>query len=236
MTELNGAGPAPAVTGSEARKIVGTGKRDGQSSKPSSPKTQSAIRTEDAELLAKINEAVAVANEAETKVTTAQAELVSRSKTVGLLLLEAKKLHPSVMDFEAFLRKVQGLKLSRAYDCMRVAGGRTTDEEIRKAARDRVEKHRKKKKLPGPTPTPEPQKLSVTKPDVTETAEIDERKAPDLDLSAKERAAKASARCLAEFTIACRMWLPQITVEADRQKARLLVSELTSSKPKAKAA
>ena len=46
------------------------------------------------ELLAKLNEAVAAANEAEKTVTTAQAELVSRSKAVGLLLLEAKKLHP----------------------------------------------------------------------------------------------------------------------------------------------
>jgi hypothetical protein len=174
---------------------------------------------QDAKLLAKINEA-----EAETKVTTAQAELVSRSKTVGLLLLEAKRLHPAVKDFEAFLGKVQGLKLSRAYDCMRIAGGRTTDEENRKATRDRVEKHRARKKLPRPAPAPRPelQKLSVTKPDVTETAE--------------ERAAKASARGLAEFTTACRMWLPQITVEDDRRKARLLVSELTTSKPKAKAA
>jgi hypothetical protein len=32
------------------------------------------------------------------------------------------------------------------------------------------------------------------------------------------------------------MWLPQITVEADRQKARLFVAELTSGKPKAEAA
>jgi hypothetical protein len=44
----------------------------------------------DADLLAKINVAVKAANDAEAKVTTAQAELVSRSKTVGLLLLEAK--------------------------------------------------------------------------------------------------------------------------------------------------
>jgi hypothetical protein len=195
-------------------------------------------------LLVKINEAVAAVNEAETKVTAAQADLVSRSKTVGRLLLEAKNLHPAVKDFEAFLRKAQGLKLSRAYDYMRIAGGRTTDEEIRKAGRDRVKKHRanQKKKLPGPTPTlkPEPQKLSVTGPGVTETAEAsaDRRKAQyaDDELSAEERAARASARSLAEFTVACRAWLPQITVEADRQKARLLVSELTSSKPKAEAA
>jgi hypothetical protein len=59
----------------------------------------------EAELLTKINEAVAAANEAETRVTTAQTELVSRSKTVGLLLLEAKKLYPAVKAFEAFLGK-----------------------------------------------------------------------------------------------------------------------------------
>jgi hypothetical protein len=40
---------------------------------------------------------------------------VSRSKQVGMLLLEAKKLHPAVKDFEAFLIRVS-LKLSRAYD------------------------------------------------------------------------------------------------------------------------
>ena len=81
-------------------------------------------------LLVKINEAVAAVNQAEMKVTTAQAELVSRAKTVGLLLLEAKKLHPAVKDFEAFLGKAQGLKLSRAYDYIAIAGGRKTVEEI----------------------------------------------------------------------------------------------------------
>jgi hypothetical protein len=178
------------------------------------------MRQSDIGLLAKINEAVAAVNEAETTVTTAKAELVSRSKTVGLLLLEAKKLHPAVKDFEAFLKKVQGIKRSRAYDCMRIAGGRTTDEAIRKETRDRVEKHRASKKLPGPTqaPKPEPQ-LSVTKPDVTE-------------LSAEQ----SSHVCLAGFINACHQWLPRITVEADRKKARLLVAELTSSKPKAEAA
>jgi hypothetical protein len=53
-------------------------------------------------LLTKLNVAVKAANEAETSVTTAQAELVSRSKVVGLLLLEAKKLHPKVNDFEVY--------------------------------------------------------------------------------------------------------------------------------------
>jgi hypothetical protein len=101
------------------------------------------------------------------------------------LLLEAKKLHPKVADFEAFLGKVHGLKLSRAYDLLRLAGGRTTDEEIRQATKDRVKKHRDKKKreLP-PTPpkiTAQPAKDSVTSPNVTESVEAsaERRKAHD---------------------------------------------------------
>jgi hypothetical protein len=228
----NGAGLDSAATEIEARTVVSTGKRDGQ------PSSQNPNQSQILELLAKINAAVRAVNDAETTVTTAQAELVSRSKTVGLLLLEAKKLHPTVADFEAFLKKVHGLKLSRAYDLLRLAGGRTTDEEIRKATRDRVKRHRARKNLRRPAaPTPEP-KLSVTSTPVTESAEIsiEERKAQhaDLDLSAAEqRAAKASAHYLAEFTVAARCYLPKITVEADRQKARLLVFELMSSKPKA---
>jgi hypothetical protein len=50
-------------------------------------------------LLGTLKLAVAAANDAEQNVTTAQAELVSRSKRVGMLLLEAKKLHPAVEDF-----------------------------------------------------------------------------------------------------------------------------------------
>ena len=146
-------------------------------------------------LLTKINKAVAEANKAEQTVATAQAELVSRSKAVGLLLLEAKKLHPAVKDFENFLNKIQGLKLSRAYDLLRLAGGRTTDEEIRKATRDRVKKHRTNKKtLPRPTPAPTPEpKLSVTSTPVTESRRDQRRRAqgptrgPRLERRAKSR-------------------------------------------------
>jgi hypothetical protein len=55
-------------------------------------------------------------------------------------------------------------------------------------------------------------------------------------LTAEEKAAKQSAHNLAEFTAACHAYLPKITIEADRQKARLLVSELTGIRPKTKAA
>jgi hypothetical protein len=175
----------------------------------------------DQALLDKINAAVATANEAEAIATTAQAKLVSRSRVVGELLLEAKKRHPKIADFEAFLKRVDGLKRSRAYDLMRLAGGRTTDEQLRQEARERQRKSRaNKKKVPPPTPR-KPESISVTEPHVTESTEAG--------------AERRSARALAEFIVACRTWLPKITAEADRHKARLLVAELTSA-PKAEAA
>lgn len=179
----------------------------------------------DADLLVKINVAVKAANDAEAKVTTAQAELVSRSKTVGLLLLEAKKLHPAVKDFEAFLKKVQGLKLSRAYDLLRLAGGRTTDEELKKEARERKQKSRaNKKKLPKPTPAlkkPEPESDSVTHLHVTESSEIsiEQRGLENALVDEMSAEQKQSAHYLAKFVDACRTYLPRITDEADRQEA-----------------
>jgi hypothetical protein len=119
----------------------------------------------DEALLDKINAAVAEHNAAEQAVTTAQSELVSKSKVVGQLLLEAKKRHPKVAEFESFLKRVNGLKLSRAYDLLRLAGGRTTDEELRQDARERKQKSRAKKKLPRPEATPDTKPpLSVTDP------------------------------------------------------------------------
>jgi hypothetical protein len=163
------------------------------------------------DLLDRINAAVREATEAENSVTTAQAELVSRSKTVGLLLLEAKKRHPEVKDFKAFLKKVNGLKLSRAYDFMRLAGGRTTDEELKQDARERQRRRRDKKKKATPA-LPAPHSVTVTEStgDLSETA-------------------TQSAHYLSEFIIACRMYLPKITLEADKQTARDLVATLLSS-------
>jgi hypothetical protein len=200
--------------------------------------------TDSDKLLTKINKAVAEANAVEKTMQAAQTELVSRSKAIGMLLLEAKKLHPAVKDFETFLKKVRGLKLSRAYDLLRLAGGRTTDEELRKETRDRVKKHREKKKLPERNPKP----VSVTDHDVTESPKritespevsAEERRAQmaalDVDLSippfldrsdeapAPEQQAefdreRQSRRALAEFVVACKRLLP-LLVEADWTEA-----------------
>ena len=194
------------------------------------------------ELLAKINTAVAAANEAEKIVETAvktaetaKTELVSRSKAVGLLLLEARKLHPEREDWKAFLERVHGLKESRAYDLMRLADGRVTDEELKEDARFRKQKSRAgKKKAPRPTPTPrpipKPVSDSVTNPDVTESAKAEAEKRQE-EREAENEATR-SARALAEFAFACRTWLPKM-IEADRRKAYELVAELTSDKAEA---
>jgi hypothetical protein len=189
----------------------------------------------DDRLLEEINVAVKAVNEAEQNVTTAQAELVTRSKKVGLLLLEAKKQHPKVKEFEAFLKKVDGLKLSRAYDLLRLAGGRTTDEQIRQETKERVRKHREKKKLPkpdsvtSPPVTEKPAEVKTVGNDVDPAASAEQRKA-EAGMSPAERAAKESARNLAEFIVAARMYLPKITAQADRETARKLVAELLGGK------
>jgi hypothetical protein len=176
-------------------------------------------------LLGKINAAVAEHNAAERAVTTAQAELVSKSKVLGQLLLEAKKRHPKVADFEAFLNRVNGLKLSRAYDCMRIAGGRTTDEELRQDARERKQKSRAKKKLPKPEPNPN----SVTDPPVPESPQ---RITQSPGISAEERPAeiqllddeepddltpqqRRSAEYRDKLIDAINMYLPEISEDED---------------------
>jgi len=203
-------------------------------------------------LLGKINAAVAEHNAAERAATTARAELVSKSKVLGQLLLEVKKRHSKAADFEAFLKRVNGLGRSRAYDLLRLAGGRTTDEELRKDARERVRKHRAKKKLPTP------ELVSVTDPGVTESSKritqspeisAEERRAqnaaldvepepiplPDFDRSAETKRKQHSRIALNEFTYACKNYLPRITEEADRQEALRIVTEMLADK-KAKAA
>ncbi len=224
------------------------------------PNAEVRERGQDDALLGKINDAVAATAEAEKTVAAARAELASRYEAIGLLLLEAKKLYPAAKDFVSFLEKVQGLRQSRAYELMAFAEGRITDEQIRERTRERVTKHRARKKLLRSVPTPKkPDPPSVTHPPVTESAQriadkyittdggsprvtesaeasAERRKAEfaNLELSPEERGAKASAHAFAEFATACRTLLPKM-IEADRQKARLLVSEVTSIKPKAAA-
>ena len=191
---------------------------------------------DDATLLTKINEAVAAANEAERTVEIARAEFVSRSKAVGLLLLEAKKLHPAVKDFDAFLERVDGLKLSRAYDLMRLAGGRTPTNKSGKKPVTASREHRASKKLPKPAPAlkkpePEPKSIPLHRPcNGIRRGQCGEAQAGEAGRRGESR--QFSPR-LAEFTFACRHWLPKITVADQRRHG---CSWRTDDEPKAEAA
>jgi hypothetical protein len=172
----------------------------------------------DADLLSKITEAVSAEQ-------TAQAEHVSGARELGLLLLEAKKRHPAQKDFQKFLKPVAGLELSRAYDLMRLAGGLTTEEELRKDARERQAKSRaKRKKLPPPQAEPKPEPKVVR--DVTDDPDPPEE--PNAS-----RAQAMSARALAELREAFRTYWPRITEEAHRQQARIFIDRLIAVREEA---
>jgi hypothetical protein len=143
-----------------------------------------------AELLQKIDAAALAVNKTEKAVEAAQAARVEKCKSLGTLLLEAKKRHPAVKDFEAFLKQAKHMQLRTAYDYMRLVGGRKTDDEIRKAEQQHREaaRDRKRKSRTLPKPTPEP--VCVTKPDVTQSVPI----AATAEQSAELRKAENAAR------------------------------------------
>jgi hypothetical protein len=136
-------------------------------------------------LLGKINRAVAGLIVEELAVCKAHARLESKWKEVGELLIEAKRQHPQIKAFEAFLKRVSGLHRSRAYELMKIAGGGTTEEEVREVTRLRVRKHRAaKKKAP---------KVSVTHPPVTESAKSKAGSSPPRPESEPRAGATGSA-------------------------------------------
>jgi hypothetical protein len=112
--------------------------------------------------------------------------------------------------FEAFLKQVKGIEKTRAYDCMRIAGDRTTDEEIRKETLNRVKKCRDNKKLLSKPPVQEveppkveppkvePPEISVTvteKPadETSAEATAEPREAENVAMTDEEKAAQLSA-------------------------------------------
>jgi hypothetical protein len=181
----------------------------------------------------------AAAKGAETKIDS---EYGSYTKTVGKLLNEAKKLFPETADFKKFLGRVVDLKKSRAYELMAIADGRTTEEKNKEKSRDRQRKSRAQRKLnkpawsnssralPPPSPAAPSTDDSVTEPRVTESPEISIEQRRRDNASLGMTAAERSKENLEWVAVACREYLPSITVEAHRQEARNLVATLTCAK------
>jgi hypothetical protein len=202
---------------------------------------------DDAALAAKIAEAVKA-------VDVAVATQNERAKSAGLLLHDAHKRHPGRKAFEKFLKLCDGLQYSRAMDLIAVATDRKTFEKLKTDAAARQQKHRDKKKLHKPEPKvlpkPEPFGRDVTDdPEasaaarkkklpppipadfrITESAEvsIDQRRRENANLGMT--VAEISNQNLEWFSVACREYLPKISVEMHRQEARRLVAELTQQK------
>jgi hypothetical protein len=96
---------------------------------------------------------------------------------------------------------------------LRLAGGRTTDEELRRDARERQAKSRDKRGLSTPVALPKPALSFRDKAHVTETVE------PTAEDTAKERKAQNDAadkadgqsdRALREFRVACDLYLAKM--------------------------
>jgi hypothetical protein len=161
----------PARGGTNYARREGEAHQRGIKERDEAHAKEETMTSKSEELLTKINEAVAAVNEAVAVVAkadaafsdaaktlnAAQTERQSRMKTVGLLLLEARKLHrKNVEGWKAFLAKVN-LERSRAYDFMRIAGGKMTEDELRDGAAERQRKSRAAKKANGSAATNKPE-------------------------------------------------------------------------------
>jgi hypothetical protein len=174
--------------------------------------------------------------------------------TVTQLLAEAKA-KCDADGFKAFKEKYcPDLGGSRIYELLQIGSGKKTVEQVKAEGRGRKARQRAKNKRESVTdtvtdkaaPADETLLLEALLPATAKIAEVDleQRRAEHAvldDLSPEEKAKaeyaewleacdkaqKASAQALAEFAIACRTWLPKVTKQSDRDKARRLVVKMT---------
>jgi hypothetical protein len=191
--------------------------------------------SDDTELLKKIDAAAEAVNASLKIIETAKADHLPKCKVLGLALLELKQRYPKVTDFEAKLKECKYVKLSAAYDYMRLAGGRKTDGEILQAEREHREaaKLRKQKSRAKAVPKPKPEpaalpkaepEVSVTEPHVTEIP-IDDRRQAMADLATAELTTEEkSDDALVKWKKACEDYCNEMT-EADLKNARVYFME-----------
>lgn len=167
--------------------------------------------SKDTELLTKLNAAV-------KELDAADQTVVAKAKVVGTLLLEARKVHKGLA-FNEFLKKVQGLQRSRAYEIMKMVGGRKTDDEIKQAIEaDRKEKRERKRKNRADKKKLPPPESETSRTDDSSTVRLGNGKSlkslDNFSDKAKEQIAAAignaapdADRRLAEFRYACNAYL-----------------------------
>jgi hypothetical protein len=173
---------------------------------------------------------IAVGNEIKSHLDQADKAVEANRKhsvAAGALLLEVQQNHPGDMD--AICKRI-GLGASRRKKLLMIAGGRKTLEQSRAENAERQRRHKNKKKKqkqaeqkqdpiqePGPEPVAKP-----TEPlpgSVTANEEPQPEAANDQPVTPS-----ASKRALAEFTVACRTWLPRMD-DSDRAAAIQICNE-----------
>jgi hypothetical protein len=156
------------------------------------------------------------------------------SRAAGNLLFEVQREHPGDMD--AICKRI-GLGLSRRKELLMIAGGRKTVEQSRAENAERQRRHKNKKKKQKqaeqkqePTPKQEP---SSPEPIPSQPAAAEPTKPLPGSVTANEfeepkpandPTPSVSKRALAEFTVACRTWLPRMD-DGDRAAAIQICNE-----------
>jgi outer membrane biosynthesis protein TonB len=179
---------------------------------------------------------IAVGNEIKSHLDQADKAVAANrehSVAAGALLLDVQENHPGDMD--AICERI-GLGLSRRKELIMIAGGRKTLEQSRAENAERQRRHKNKKKKqkqaeqkqdptpkqePGPEPTAEPTAAPEPTEPLPGSVTADEFEEPR---AANDPTPSVSKRALAEFTVACRTWLPRMD-DGDRAAAIQICNE-----------
>jgi hypothetical protein len=189
----------------------------------------------DAELAARIVDAI-------KEVDSATATRNEKAVAAGKLLVEARKRHPTKKAFVKFLQLAGGVQIRRAQELIAFALGRKDFEQHRienaaaqqrrrdKLKAEKIEREKAKAALPKPEPKPKSEGKGKGDPEVKpaepkpalRNAPIEEDAATSAERRKAEYAQtpeKKSEKALAEFRVACDIYLPQMSVAAHRDEA-----------------
>jgi hypothetical protein len=155
------------------------------------------------------NEVAALEMEAQSKLADAKDEFVSRSEKIAAILWEVKVHHPEHL--RAICERAK-IGRSRRKELLQIGRGSKTIEQSRKESADRQSRSRANKKA---------RAVTVTAPASPHTANQ-----TNAGPGVKPRLASSkSVEALAEFKIACDLWLPQLN-ERDQNKAFTYVNSM----------
>jgi hypothetical protein len=170
---------------------------------------------------------IAVGNEIKSHLDQADKAVAANrehSVAAGALLYGVQREHPEDMD--AICKRI-GLSASRRKELLMIAGGRKTLEQSRAENAERQRRHKAKKKQqkqaepttpkqPTQEPTGEPGPITAEPVNVEPTS-LSTEPLPG-SVTANDPAPSTSKKALAEFTFACRTWLPKMD-DGDRAMA-----------------